>query len=353
MGEFLCPKLSFSTGQGYCDHDCRLQQIFKEICQGELNDLKCAPRTQEEIQQWVQKHSKFNILITGKPGTGKKTLVNGLKEYTTQETDHLEVHAMKVTSYKQIYDQVNFIVFDTGSSSDLEDMGQIQNSEHPDAIVFTLKMDDATLRQDDIEAIQSITKAFGWKVWKNAMFILTFANRISKPGHSIRSRENKVYFNKVKNNFALKVTETLKKVNVQSDVANRIAVIPVSLVTEPFIDSDGREVSWVEEFWEVLLMILEVPKQDPPKQDPLLKEKVSDQEDTTDSSPTESSRTLEDSVPDCSPPQWWDLIFIFSWPLFSAILSYTYSKPLCVGFGFTILLLHYFKLCLYCYLFFG
>ena len=316
----MCPKLSFSPGQGYCDHDCRLQQFFKEICQGELNYLKCVLRTQEEIQQWVQKHRKsVNILITGKPGTGKKTLVKGLREYTLpQETDHLEVHAVKVTSYKQIYDQVNFIVFDTGSSSDLEDMGQIRNSKNPDVIVFTLKMDDATLRQDDIEAIQSITKAFGWKVWKNAMFILTFANRISKPGHSIRSRENKVYFNKVKNNFALKVTETLKNVNVQSDVANRIAVIPVSLVTEPFIESDGREVSWVEEFWEVMLEVLEVPKQDPPKQDPLLKEKVSDQEDTTDSNPTESSRTLEDSVPEgspphipeCSPPQWWDLILI-------------------------------------------
>ena len=254
--------------------------------------MKCALRTQKEIQQWILKHSKFSVFITGKPGTGKKTLMKGLREYTSQETDHLEVHAMKVTSYKQIYDQVNFIAFD------LEDVAQIRNIEQPDAIVFTLKMDDATLSQDDLKAIQIMTKAFGWKVWKNAMFILTFANRISRPGHSTKSRENTVHFDTVRNDFALKVTETLIKVNVDSDVANRIVVIPVGLVSEPFIVSDRRGVSWVDEFWDVLLKVLEVPKQEVPKQnlpkqDPVpnqdLPNQKTRQEEPTESSPTHKS----------------------------------------------------------------
>ena len=260
------------------------------MCQGEVSDLKCALRTQEEIQQWIRKH-KYSISISGKPGTGKKTLAKGLREYTPQETDHLEVHATKVTSYKQIYDQVKFMVFDTGFSPDLEDVAQIPSSEQPDAIVFTLKMDDTTLSQDDLKAIQSITKAFGWKVWRNAMFILTFANRISKPGHSTKSRENTVYFNAVRNKFALEVTETLMKVNVESDVANRIPVIPVGLVSEPFIESDGRGVSWVEEFWDVLFELLEVPEQEVPKQDPPdpnqdLPNQRTHHEEATESSPT-------------------------------------------------------------------
>lgn len=191
--------------------------------------------------------------------------MKGLKEYIAQETGHLDVHTMKVTSYKQIYSRVNFEVFDSGSSSDL---AQLNHSEQPDAIVFTLKMDDVTLNEDDLKAIQSITKAFGWRVWKHAMFILAFANRISKPGHSTKSTENTAYFNKAKNNFKLEVMQTLKKFNVESDVADRIPFIPIGLVSGPFIEPDGSgsRDTWMEEFLDALFEVLEmqnIPEENP------------------------------------------------------------------------------------------
>lgn len=204
-------------------------------------------------------------------GTGKTTLVKGLKEQFVLEEDHLEAHTVKVTPYQHEYDQVDFTFFDTPGLKDtvngsndysyLEDM--VRNNEQPDLIIFTVKMDDSYFRQEDKGVIGNVSDAFGWKVWRNAMFALTFANKVSKPGHAIKSRENKVHFSDVRNKFSLSITELLRKQKVQEEVASSIPVIPVGLISQPRIESDERGISWVKEFWETLFEVLKASRQEP------------------------------------------------------------------------------------------
>ena len=40
-------------------------------------DVECAHK---KMQKWISKHNRFKVLVTGKMGTGKTTLVRGLKE---------------------------------------------------------------------------------------------------------------------------------------------------------------------------------------------------------------------------------------------------------------------------------
>ena len=82
----------------------------------------------------------------------------------------------------------------------------VRNSQEPDLIIFTIKMDDANFHEEDAESIKEITNAFGWKVWKHAVFVLTFANKVFIPNASVESRENRVSYNRIRDEFALKVT---------------------------------------------------------------------------------------------------------------------------------------------------
>lgn len=292
----------------------KLIQAFREGCPSVFSDVKCALRQQEEIQQWLIRNNNFKVLITGKMGTGKTTLVKGLNDpsFFVAEEDHLEPHTVKVTPYQHEHDRVDFTFFDTPGLKDdvngsndysyLKEM--VEKNEQPDLIIFAVKMDDAEFRQEDIGAIKNITDAFGWKVWKNAMFVLTFANKVSKPGHALNSRENRVYYDNLKNEFSIHVTKLLRKLNVQEDVASNIPVIPVGLVSQPLIESEGERDSWVEKFWRKLFKVLKASRQEPPSNN----EDDSKKEDEPQSSQEDGCNC--DCSKDTESSSWWCF-----WPL--------------------------------------
>ena len=116
------------------------------------------------------------------------------------------------------FDKINF--FDTpgfrdatsknAASNDykyLNDM--VEKNEELDLILFVVKMDNACFSQEDTNAIEKISHAFGWKSWKKAMFLLSFANKFSKPGFSVDSRENRVYYQKRRDDLSTHITKTL------------------------------------------------------------------------------------------------------------------------------------------------
>ena len=231
--------------------------------------VKCALRRQNQIKEWLVKNNGFKILVTGKTGSGKTTLVNGLLNVVVEEEQGvLYKHTRIVTQYKLQKDEVDYMFYDTPGLKDIEKDAvndsmdysylkeMVRNSQRPDLVVFTLKMNDFIFQQVDKEAMTKINQAFGFKIWSNAMIVLTHANTVAKAGHNIESTENIVYFNRMKDQFSLSVTNALLELKVQEDVANAIPVIPVGLVADPIIKSDGRGISWIEEFWDTLSEVL-------------------------------------------------------------------------------------------------
>ena len=50
-----------------------------------------------------------------------------------------------------------------------------------DLMLFCINMTSARFRQGDNQNLRIITKAFGESIWKNAIFVLTFANQVKPP----------------------------------------------------------------------------------------------------------------------------------------------------------------------------
>ena len=77
-----------------------------------LKDVECAHKKMQEISKWLSKHNIFKILIMGKMGTGKTTLVKGFKENYTPDEDYLLPHTTEVTPYEHAHDKIDFTFFD-------------------------------------------------------------------------------------------------------------------------------------------------------------------------------------------------------------------------------------------------
>ncbi len=186
------------------------------------------------------------------------------------EEDNLLPHTKKVTPHEYEYEQMVFKLYDTpGLQDDIDsdnDQGylldMVKNSYSPDLIVFAVKMDDAELRSEDIETIKAITNAFGWKCWEKAMFILTFANKVSKIDAKPDSVENKIHFNQERDRLKLQIVEVLEANRVHSDVVNQIPIVPVGLILKPSIPSDESKESWIEKFWKGFNLVLNQKRQE-------------------------------------------------------------------------------------------
>ena len=183
--------------------------------------------------------------------------------------DHLLPRTLKVTPYNYDHGGLNFILFDTpglidsnNSSNDYEYLkDMVTKNGEPDLLIFAVKMNDA-FRDDDADAIGNISNAFGWKIWKNAMFVLTFANKVTSVGHSPKSADSKLYFNKIFDIHYSCIVEALRSNRVHEDVINSISVVPVGLVSQLKIPSDKRGVSWIDELWEEALKVSRAPRKD-------------------------------------------------------------------------------------------
>ena len=201
-------------------------------------------------------------------GTGKTTLIKGLTESYIPEADNLLPHTLSVTPHGYEHEGINFVFFDTpglkdnvNSSNDYEYLKEmVKKNEEPNLLIFAVKMDDSVFRDEDVDAIGNVSDAFGWKIWKNAMFILTFANMVTKVGHAPESVNSKLHFSNTYNTHFYHISEALRSNKVQDDVINSISVVPVGLLSQPKIPSDQRDISWVDEFWEKALNVLRTPK---------------------------------------------------------------------------------------------
>ena len=223
-------------------------------------------------------HKELRLLVTGKTGEGKSTLINGiLGGKVAVEGASSTRCTTKIIEYKAQIEDVPITVFDspglqdrTGNEdeyiADMKKKCQILS-----LVLYCTKMGNHRLKDEDQNAVEKLTEAFGHKFWKYAVIVLTFANKEDVERCDDRDEDegpeppfdDETAWKKLKRKrFEGRVKKwkdgfykfLIEEVGVTRDIVERILVVPVGdhrktrSIAEPYRLPDRDD--WFIEFWK-------------------------------------------------------------------------------------------------------
>ena len=184
MKDPLLPtSLNVTVGSTRLESESKM--AFSKLSDFELKAVK------HHFQDWCRQNYRkdFSVLITGKTGVGKSSLVNALVGRSVAKEGHkLDPLTVDVTAYCAVIEGTEVRVWDSPGLQDGTDNEQLYLADiagkitgELDLVIYCLKMDDTRFYSEDKKTIQILTQAFGKELWKNAVIALTFANKVEDP----------------------------------------------------------------------------------------------------------------------------------------------------------------------------
>ena len=202
------------------------------------------------------------ILTIGASGTGKSALINGLVglEVASEGGETLFTQTRQLTRYQAKKQDSDVEIWDSpgmevaNESAELEQLvNDIQEKVRAvDVILFCINMTSARFRQGDHQNVKAVNAAFGESIWKNTVFVLTFAN-LAKPPPSRNDTAPIDYFNERLLEWKREIQAVLKKSGVSSVLVQSIKIVPAGYHDKGVLP--GKANNWLNEFWHTCLEV--------------------------------------------------------------------------------------------------
>ena len=226
--------------------------------------LQDQAEVQEKLKKISMGNKQLSILITGKTGSGKSSLTNGLVGKTVaKEGEKLISSTRHVNGYAFCHGDVKFLVVDSPGLQDLETEDKetfdfikrqlvcISNSF--DLVIYCIDMTSKRVDRSDKLAIRHLTECFGESIWENAVFTLTFANYsgLQLPPDFKGTEEE--WFTEKLQEFKTVLYTILTEANVSRNLAKKIPLVPagywkpVERIPNPWKLPDRPD--WFNVFW--------------------------------------------------------------------------------------------------------
>ena len=209
--------------------------LARHIRKADIESLSSSDK--EQLERWIKTAKSLNILITGKTGAGKSTLVNALLgRVVAKEGGDFRPETCKVEEYL-FEDPGCGITITVWDSPGLQD-GAGKEGEYIDDMVKKCKqihlllycinlLDERSDLDRDESAIAKFTKAFGKVIWRNCVFVLTYGNmmqgRVSRKCPNNELAQRREYERKI-SEWTEKIKGALKNAGVDGQMLIKIPI---------------------------------------------------------------------------------------------------------------------------------
>ena len=222
-----------------------------------------------KVEKILKEAASLRLLMTGRTGTGKSTLINGLlgmkmeDDDSAYESDGIEGPGqLRSQSHHKKRGRINVTVFDSRGLLD----GTDEREQAKSLREMVDKCSDVDLKflcidmsqrkfvlgglddNLDIVAMKKLTEAFGVGFWENLMIILTFANKLEKRlSRSQQTKEQKAeaFINKLEE-WEKRIRLALVEAGAPQAIAKSVKVVPAGHYKNPTLPDRKF---WLSDLW--------------------------------------------------------------------------------------------------------